>query len=93
MNNRTSFPLFFCTDFHLCLFVVCFCYTILRIVLLNKLIEVLNALNQLVSGHILPDTLILDLTNLTLPAFFVDGVPSLQLSVFALIRTVNIFGS
>lgn len=45
-------------------------------------------LHQFCDKHTLADTLIIELTAMSIPTFFVEGVDSLQLSALNLIRTV-----
>ncbi|KAL6062556.1 Nipped-B-like protein A (Fragment), variant 2 [Balamuthia mandrillaris] len=56
--------------------------------LLNKGCQVLDLLNEYCMSGSLTDAIILDLTAISLPTFFVEGVSEMQLNALKVIRTI-----
>jgi len=57
---------------------------------MNNACQLLDLLNEFAAKEALTDTIILELTAINLPTFFVDNVSELQLSALNTIRTVTI---
>jgi len=55
---------------------------------MNNACQLLDLLNEFAAKESLTDTIILELTAINLPTFFVDNVSELQLSALNTIRTV-----
>jgi hypothetical protein len=58
--------------------------------MLLKLVDILDQLNSLVVKEALPDSILLDINNISLPTFFVEGIHTMQLSALNVIRSVCI---
>lgn len=59
--------------------------------MLFKLVEILDQLNLLVVKERLPDSILLDINNISLPTLFVEGIHTMQLSALNVIRSVCTF--
>lgn len=57
--------------------------------MMYKIVEILDKLNCLVQREKLPDSVILDVTAITLPTFFVEDIHAMQLSALNVVRSVN----
>lgn len=57
--------------------------------MMYKIVEILDKLNSLVSKEKLPDSIILDITAITLPTFFVEDIHAMQLSALNVVRSVR----
>jgi hypothetical protein len=53
--------------------------------------EILNKFNALASTFVFTDAVVLQLTNISLPIFFVEGVNTLQLAALDVVRAVCIY--
>uniref|UniRef100_A0A6B2KW35 Sister chromatid cohesion protein n=1 Tax=Arcella intermedia TaxID=1963864 RepID=A0A6B2KW35_9EUKA len=56
--------------------------------ILRKITEILDKITLLIRQEMLPDSIILDATAITLPTFFVEGIYSTQLSALNVIRAI-----
>jgi hypothetical protein len=56
--------------------------------MMYKIVEILDKLNCLVMRQKLPDSIILDITAISLPTFFVEDIHAMQLSALHVVRSV-----